>query len=210
MNIKELLRVLESMDAIIVHCSRSNRGGEHTPKPLYPTDLRETMNDLTTVSGRSISCSVVWPAHQDAFGEIGIIVRPRAAGEIVRLSVCDGGTLADGQGAGEPLSKATVAQTFTAPNGHNEWVLIGGEVVGIFLNFKMGLYVARLLDTLPGMDAGEAAALGFKPEPYPHRISIPEIAADFPGLPLFGFVEGRLVELGPINGALIERHPYSS
>lgn len=209
MDKQELLRFLESKDAIIVHCSRSNRAGELTPKPLYPADLRETISDLCRASGRSVSCSVVWPSHQETFGEVGIIVRPRDVGEIVRLSVCDGGTLEDGQGAGCPLSEETVAEIFLAPKGHNEWVLTGGEVVGIFLNFTMGLYVARLLDAPPGMDAGEAAALGFKPEPYPHKISIPEIAADFPGLPLFGFIEGRLVELDPIDGELSARHPYT-
>lgn len=209
MDLPKLLKALESEGAFIVHCSRSNRGGEIAPKPLYPADLKCTIADLKAVSGRSISCSVVWPSHQETFGEIGIIVKPRAVEEIVRLSSTDGGTLEDGQGVGSPLSEEAVEEIFSAPSGHNEWVLIGGEVVGIFLNLSMGLFVARRLESLPGMDAAAAAAFGFGAEPYPHEISIREVAADFPGVPLFCFVGGKLVEIDPNDKSTVLRHPYS-
>jgi hypothetical protein len=208
MTLSDLLRILKSQDAFIVHCARSNRGGEMKSNPIYPNDLRDTKRDLDIGSGRSVSCSVVWPAHQDTFGEIGIIVRPRVVGEIVRLSTGDAGTLEGGDGGGEPLSHASVGRTFTNSTSHNEWVLTGGEVVGIFLNFDMGLYVARMLDIPPGISVEDAKALGVTPALYPVKIAVPEIAGDFPDLPLFGFVDGLLMEIDATGNPVAPGHPY--
>lgn len=202
MILTNLFHILKSNEALIVHCARSNRGGELTPKPLYPNDLTGTIRDLATGGVRAVSCSVVWPAHQDTFGEIGIIVKPRSVGEIVRLSTGDGGTLEDGDGNGEPLSSAAVDRTFTHSIEHNEWVLTGGDVVGVFLNFGKGLYVARQVS---GKDA---EALGIPPGPYPFQVTVADVAADFPGLRLFGFVEGVLMEIDPTGKPVAACHPY--
>lgn len=90
MDIDQLISNLKSKEALIVHCSRSGRGNELKPNPLYPNDLKDTMRDLSTGGVRPVSCSVVWPAHQHTFGEIGIIVKPRHDKEIVRLNTGDG------------------------------------------------------------------------------------------------------------------------
>ncbi|RYG88307.1 MAG: hypothetical protein EON59_04885 [Alphaproteobacteria bacterium] len=201
MTLPELLLILKSNDAFIVHCCRSNRGGEINPKPLYPNDLKATIGDLAAGGGRSVSCSVVWPAHQHTFGEIGIIVKPRDVGEVVRVSTGDAGTLENGEGFGEPLSHASVGRTFTQSTDHNEWVLTGGDVVGIFLNFETGLYVAQMREAPPGMSLEEAKVLGIPPAPYPVKVTVANVAADFPGLPLFGFVAGVLTQIAA-------GHPY--
>ncbi|MDR6873527.1 hypothetical protein J2Y55_004554 [Bosea sp. BE125] len=203
MILTNLLHILNSKEALIVHCARSNRGGELKPKPLYPNDLADTIRDLATGGVRAVSCSVVWPTHQDTFGEIGIIVKPRNVGEIVRLSTGDAGTLEDGDGFGEPLSSLAVDRTFAHSTEHNEWVLTGGDVVGVFLNFKMGLRVARLISVK------DAEALGVSPPgPYPFPVTVADVAADFPGRRLFGFVGGVLMEIDPTGKPIAACHPY--
>lgn len=204
MTLSDLLTILKANDAVIVHCARSNRAGEIYPKPIYPDDLKQTTTDLAAGNVRTVSCSVVWPAHQHSFGEVGIVIRPRNVGEIVRLNVGDGGTLEDGQGFGAPLSLASVNNTLSHSVGHNEWTLTGGDVVGVFLNLEMGLYVAQM----GSPPAGVPAHLAGPPMPEPVLVSPSRIAADFPGLSLFGFVGGVLTEIDPSGTPLAPCHPY--
>lgn len=182
--------------AIIVHCSRPGRDGEFgEPKPLYPDDLKQTISDLAIGGVRPVSCSVVWPEHQDTFGDVGIIVEPRTLSDIIEMHTGDAGYSKELGGLGDPPSLKGLADTFAHSDGHNEWVLTAADTLGIFVIFKDPLEVARKIDLPDDLTEDERALYGEPIMACP--ISLQEIAADFPSLPIRGFVEGNLVTLRP-------------
>lgn len=92
MDIDTVKEELARHGAIIVHCSRPGRDGElGEPKPLYPDDLKQTIRDLAIGEARPVSCSVVWPKHQDTFGDVGIVVEPQNLSDIVEMHTGDAG-----------------------------------------------------------------------------------------------------------------------
>lgn len=201
MNVEDIIEELICRKAIIVHCSRPGRDGELTPKPLYPRDLEATIRDLETGGGRGISCSVIWPGHQDTFGAVGIVVEPRALSDILQMYGSDAGYSDEAGGLGEKPSAEKLVDTFDNSNGHNEWVLTGGKVVGIFISFTQPLEVARKTRLPAGLSEHERALIGEPIEAQP--ISISQIARDFPDLPIFAFVCGELM-------MLTRQHPMSA
>lgn len=192
MDIDTVKEELARHGAIIVHCSRPGRDGElGEPKPLYPDDLKQTIRDLAIGNARPVSCSVVWPQHQDTFGDVGIVVEPRNLSDIVEMHTGDAGYSKEMGGLGSPPSLKGLADTFAHSEGHNEWVLTAADTLGIFVISGDSLEVARKLD----LTEDERALYG---EPIMAcSISLGEIAADFPSLPIFGFVAGELVTLVP-------------
>lgn len=196
MRIEEVMAELGRRHAIIVHCSRPGRSGEMgSPPPLYPDDLRSTIWDLAQGGVRPVSCSVVWPAHQDTFGSVGVIVAPRTITDIKTMHPTDAGFSEAGGGFGDPPSPAAVADTFANSVGHNEWVITGGEVTGIFVDMDGSLEVAKRMpppDDLPEElreDIGEVVVA--------HPILLAEVQEDFPDLPIYGYVNGALTLVAP-------------
>lgn len=186
--------------AIIVHCSRPGRSGElGEPRPLYPDDLKQTIRDLAIGGVRTISCSVVWPKHQDTFGDVGIIVEPRTLSDILLMHTGDAGYSPELGGLGNPPSLQGLADTFAHSEGHNEWVLTTANTLGIFVLCKDPLEVARKVPPPVGLTEDERALFGELIAAC--SISIEEIAADFPTLPIFGFVEGELIKLAHARSA---------
>lgn len=151
------------------------------------------MRDLAKGGVREISCSVIWPAHQETFGAVGIVVEPRTIADIHSMCVTDAGHSAAG-GAGAPPSAEAVADTFEKSHGHNEWVLTGAEVKGIFVNLGQPVEVARRMpmEAFPE-EIRHLAGDGINPAP----ITFAEIASDFPGLPFFSFFDGVLKQFQP-------------
>jgi len=190
-NVKE---ELARHGGIIVHCSRPGRNGEFgEPKPLYPDDLKQTIRDLAIGGVRPVSCSVVWPKHQDTFGDVGIVVCPRTLSDIVEMHTGDAGYSEELGGLGNPPSLKGLADTFAHSEGHNEWVLTAADTLGLFVISEHSIEVARKIDLPDGLTEDERALYG---EPIMAcSISLEEIAADFPSLPIFGFVAGELVKL---------------
>lgn len=209
MTIDDVEGELIGRNALLVHCSRPGRDGEFGPdkKPLYPQDLRDTSRDLQVGAVRKVCCSVIWPEHQETFGAVGIILAPRHLSEIHSMHTSDGGFSEEGGGMGVPPSPSALQRTFEASEGHNEWVLTGAHTIGIFVNLTMPLEVARQLPPPDNLE-GEARLL-FGTPVFAMPISIPEIAADFKGLPLLSFVGGALVQflIGPDG---VARSPISN
>jgi hypothetical protein len=203
MTLPELLAELDSRQALIVHCSRPGRGGEisQTPPPIYPDDLRATITDLAK-GAREISCSVVWPEHQRTFGTVGIVVRPHSTEAILRVGTSDAGNIDGLGGAASPFSSQAVAETFDSPSDYNEWVVLSGTVLGIFVNLSGQLEVARLI--APPIDEIDEGRRWLAPTSSvePVGISLSEIQADFPDLPIYTFVRGCLVTIA------VDAHPY--
>lgn len=200
MKVGELNETLFAHKAVIVHCSRPGPGGETTGarKPLYPRDLIETIRDLEAGSVREVSCSVVWPDHLETFGAVGIVLEPREIDDIVRMSPTDAGTVPGVGGFGKPPSKQALAETLHSSEGHNEWVLVGARVRGIFVHPTMDLMVARAVDipSSMGLSEEEAILLGIEGETVePCYITHQQIRIDFPDLPLLTYVGGELREI---------------
>lgn len=199
MTFDDLHAQLIERGAFIVHCSRPGRGGETLgpPKPLYPDDLKAAIHDLTNDMGRHVCCSVVWQANQNTFGALGVVIKPRQLSDITEVCPIDGGTGGDGKGAGLPLSAETFETTFKNTATYNEWVMIGGEIVGLFVSSIEPLQVAR-----------SRSIAGLPASALPTDITPAEIYADFPGMPVFTISGGKIVKFqcgtDPVEG----EHPY--
>lgn len=196
MRIEELKAELQRRNALIVHCSRPGRDGEidKPPKPLYPDDLTCTIQDLKRGGGRGVSCSVIWPDHQQTFGAVGIILDPQCMNEIVSMHTSDAGYQDCIGGFGEPPSIDAVGKTFAASDGYNEWVITGANVRGIFINQSMPIEVARVApipDEIPDEQRylfGESAVVACP-------ITLQQVAADFDDLTLFTYEDGTLITI---------------
>lgn len=199
MTLDDLHSQLIERSGFIVHCSRPGRGGETLgpPKPIYPDDLRAAISDLTNTTGRHVCCSVVWPGNQHTFGAVGVVIRPRQLSEITQVCPIDGGTGDDGKGFGLPLSRETFEETFANTEAYNEWVLVGGEIVGLFVSGCQPLQVARKrsIGSLP-------------PQVLPTDITPPEIYADFPNLPVFTIWHGKIFKFQSGSEPVEDAHPY--
>lgn len=196
MDIEELRAELSRREAIIVHCSRPGRDGETgPPKPIYPQDLKETIRDLSQGGFRPVSCSVVWPEHQATFGAVGIILEPRSLSEIQSMHPADAGYSVEFGGLGAAPSAEALRDTFEKSAGHNEWVLTGADVKGIFVNLTERVEVARripLPDDLPEVLRGL-----FDEVIVAVPITLEELKSDFPDLSLLAYVEGALKVIHP-------------
>lgn len=193
MDIETIRCELVRQQAIIVHCSRPGRDGEiGAPKPLYPDDMRQTIRDLDAGDVRSVSCSVIWPGHQETFGDVGIIVAPRTLADIKLMHASDAGYSDQLGGFGSPPSPEALAATFEQSNGHNEWVLVGGDVTGIFVKNDTPS-VARRMPPPDELSESERAMFGEPIVACPTTVEA--IATEFPSLPIFTYRSGSLVKL---------------
>lgn len=192
MTFLELKAELAARNALIVHCSRPGKGGELKPTPLYPADLRATIGDLDA-NKREACCSVIWPGHEETYGDIGIVISPRSLASIESIHAGDGGSSwdeASGRriGLGKPFSAEGVQQTFFQSVGHNEWVIRDADVVGLYVNLAAGtMQIARELPAPAGLPAHLA-----EPAIFPDDISFNELREDFPLLPIYVFEAGTL------------------
>ena len=57
-------------------------------RPLFPDDLK-CANQICTSGRGDLSCSVIWPGHQETFGAVGIILTPRTTASITSVSPTD-------------------------------------------------------------------------------------------------------------------------
>ena len=193
MNIQTIRCELVRQQAIIVHCSRPGRDGEiGAPKPLYPDDLRQTIGDLDAGGVRPVSCSVIWPGHQETFGDVGIIVAPRTLADIKLMHSSDAGYSEQLGGFGGPPSPKALAATFEQSSGHNEWVMVGADVTGLFVK-NLTPSVARRMPPPDELSESERAMFGEPIVGCPTTVEA--IATDFPSLPIFTFRSGSLVKL---------------
>lgn len=196
MDIADVRTELSRRNAIIVHCSRPGRDGELGPaKPIYPQDLKDTIRDLTQGGVREISCSVVWPEHQTTFGAVGIVVEPRTLSEIKYIHPTDAGHSEEFGGLGSAPSKAALKDTFEKSHGHNEWVLTGADVIGIFVNLTDQLEVARRIpvpNDIPEILRGPSDEMIFA-----MPITIKELKSEFPDFAIMAYVDGTLAEICP-------------
>ena len=191
MTYDQMMEELVRRRALVVHCSRPGKSGDD--ELLFPEDMRKAIAVVEDGSG-ALSCSVVWPAHQESYGAVGIVLRPRSTASITSLKSCDAGSSWDPAagvrtGDGAPFSSEAVADTFENAAGYNEWVVRDAECVGIFVNLREPLEVARRFDVknLEGydesmVDCGPVVAAG--------ALAIDEIRREFPGLPILALHEG--------------------
>ena len=193
----ELTELLICRSALIVHCSRLGKSSLCADELLFPADLRKAIDVCANESGE-LSCSLVWPEHVKTFGAIGIVLRPRSVASIKSISPYDSGTQFDRRGkrkgAGVPFSAEAVDNTFANSVDYNEWTVTDADTIGIFVNCSERCEVAKIcrLPMDPDYDAdllGPAVVVG------PVLITPQEVMAAFPGLPLYAYCQGSMVEI---------------
>ena len=132
------------------------------------------------------------------FGAIGMVLRPRSVASITSISPHDSGTHFDSlgkrQGGGVPFSAEAVDETFANSVDYNEWTVTDADTIGIFVNLSEPLEVAKIFDLSadPNYDAavmGPAAVIAAGP------VSLQEVMAAFPGLPLYAYHQGGMTEI---------------
>lgn len=138
-------------------------------------------------------------------GAVGIILRPRSTDSISLISTTDGGThvdLTSGRrvGVGSSFSRQGVIDTFAHATTYNEWNVRDADTIGIFLHPTEPLDVAQKvsLADMPGYDAsmGNEDVVGLV------RVKREEVAAEFPGLPIYSLSGTDIVRLedsGPVR-----------
>lgn len=205
MTYDELLELLTARKALIVHCSRPGKGDEGINGLLFPEDLRNAI-DICGNQHKDLSCSLIWPAHTKTFGAVGVILKPRSTASITSVSPADSGTSYDPitgkrTGGGVPFSRQAVDETFANANDYNEWTVTDADTVGIFINVREPLVVAKAVPftEVPGYEPamGDMGLIDGQ-----CRIAYKEVIDAFPGLPIYAFVETELVQIG-IDAAAI-------
>jgi len=198
MTYEQLLQLLTERKALIVHCSRPGKGDVGPDGLLFPEDLRNAIK-ICSEQHRELSCSLIWPDHVKTFGAVGIILKPRAFSSITSISPHDSGTMSDEdgkrQGMGVPFSAQAVEQTFANSKDYNEWTVTDADTIGIFVNLYEPLEIAKEIPIadIPGYDPSMSdmgSTIG------PVRITIKEVIAAFPDLPLYGFAGTEIVKIG--------------
>ncbi|WP_374628885.1 hypothetical protein [Pannonibacter indicus] len=195
---EELIDLLSSRNALIVHCSRPGKGDEGLNGRLFPNDLRDAIKVCETGVG-DVSCSVIWPGHCKTFGSIGIVLKPRSIAAITSAHPTDAGTVRDTNGRrtglGTPYSRQAVTDTFANSTDYNEWTVMDADTIGIFINLQdPPLEVAKIVDftLLPDYDATIMAAKAVMAQP----IALKEVCAAFPDLPVYGFLGTEIIQIG--------------
>jgi hypothetical protein len=192
----ELTDLLIERKALIVHCSRPGKADTGVGGLLFPGDLRNAA-EICAKQGKEVSCSVVWPTHVKTFGAVGIVLKPRSTKSVASISPRDSGTSYDPetgkrQGGGVPFSAAAVHNTFANAVDYNEWTVKDADTVGIFINPCERLQVAKAIDV--------TKVSGYEPAMFPMEglvaaqdISIRDIMAAFPGMPIYSYCGAVLI-----------------
>lgn len=181
-----------------MHCSRPGKGDVGVDGKLFPEDLRHAIT-ICANEHRELSCSLVWPAHVKTFGAIGLILRPRSTASISSISPHDSGTSFDDagkrEGSGVPFSRQAVDETFANSEDYNEWTVTDADTIGIFVNLYQSLEVAQKIPfaDVPGYDSS-MGDLGSTIGPV--RITLKDVIAAFPDLPVYGFAGTEIVKIG--------------
>lgn len=194
----ELFAALQQQKALIVHCSRTGKGDEAIGGLFYPDDLKRAIEICS--AGTELCCSVIWPTHVETFGPIGIVLRPRSIASVTSICFDDAGSHVDpgtGRrvGFGVRFSSQAVRDTFANATGYNEWNVAHADTIGLFVHPSDPWDVARpmKLSHVPGFDPslGDGAIVGAV------TITLPEIMAAFPGLPIYSLFGGEIVKVEP-------------
>ena len=183
----ELALALKDKSALIVHFSHHSlmRSG----RPVYPDDLKRV---FARHHEFPLSCSAVSPGHRmSPVGSVGVIFAP-TAGSVLSVSNDDSGSLTwkDGSegSAGIGLSPEAFSDSFNVVSGrYNEWRVQGAPILGIFVADPNNIQVKRLQE-VQGEDA-IYTVVGLD------HISLDEVAATFPGQPVFTMCESGPVRL---------------
>jgi len=195
---EELINLLTSRKALIVHCSRPGKGDEGLDGRLFPDDLRDAITVCNTGTG-DLSCSLIWPEHSKTFGSIGIILKPRSIASITSAHSTDAGTFRDANGCrtgfGKPYSRQAVVDTFANSTDYNEWTLRDADTIGVFVNLQdPPLQVAKIVDLTQFAyyqpTIMPAAAV------IPQPITLQEVCAAFPDLPVYAFLGTEIIQIG--------------
>jgi hypothetical protein len=194
----ELLAELQQQNALIVHCARTGKGDEAIGGLFYPDDMKHAIDICS--AGAELCCSVIWPSHVETFGPIGIVIRPRSIASVTSICFEDAGSHVDPAtgrrvGFGVPFSGQAVRDTFANATGYNEWNVAHANAIGLFVHPSDPWDVTRpmRLSDVPGFDPslGDGAIVGAV------TVSLPEIMAAFPGLPIYSLSGGEIVKVEP-------------
>jgi hypothetical protein len=93
------------------------------------------------------------------------------------------------------ISSQAVLDTFANATGYNEWNVAHADTIGVFVHPSDPWDVARpmKLSDVPGFDPamGDGAMVGAV------SVTLPEMMAAFPGLPLYSLSGGEIVKVEP-------------
>ena len=203
MTYDELIETLTERKALIVHCSRSGKTDEEKDALFFPEDLKRARG-IFAGEGKDLCCSVIWPAHTETFGCVGIILRPRSVQSIAAIGTRDGGTYLDPKTgervlSGVPFSAKAVMDTFANATDYNEWNVKDADTVGIFVKLDEPIMVTKLCDLKLHPDYHPAMGdVGLTPQTV--IIHLSKVVETFPDLPVFGFCGTEIIQIG--NGAI--------
>ncbi|WP_062224439.1 hypothetical protein [Aureimonas sp. D3] len=203
---EELIDLLSSRNALIVHCSRPGKGDEGLDGPLFPDDLRDAIKVCDTGVG-DVSCSVIWPGHCKTFGSIGIVLKPCSIASITSAHPTDAGTVRDTNGCrtglGTPYSRQAVMDTFANSTDYNEWTVMDANTIGVFINLQdPPLEVAKIVDLTQLADYN--ATIMPAEIVMPQQIILNEVCAAFPIVPVYAFLDTDIFQIGIEEKALYQ------
>ncbi|MEP7457593.1 hypothetical protein [Phyllobacterium sp. SB3] len=207
MTYEELIELLASRNALIVHCSRPGKGDVGPGGRLFPDDLRYAI-DLCDTGAGDVSCSLIWPGHAKTFGAIGIVLKPRSTVSVTSAHPTDVGTSPDANGRrtglGAPFSRKAVMDTFASSSDYNESTVIDADTIGIFVNLLEPLEVAKIVDLMEHPDYDVALMGHSDPIVVAQPVTLKEVLAAFPDLPVYAYLGTEIVEIG-IDAATLYR-----
>lgn len=195
---EELIDLLISRNALIVHCSRPGKGDEGLDGRLFPDDRRDAITVCANSAG-DVSCSLIWPGHSKTFGSIGIVLKPRSTASITSAHPTDAGTFRDANGRrtgfGAPYSREAVTDTFASSTDYNEWTVMDADTIGVFINLQdQPLQVAGIVNLTQSPDY-DATIMPAKTV-MPQSITLKEVCAAFPDLPVYAFLGTEIIQIG--------------
>ena len=198
MTYEELLVELNYRKALIVHCSRPGKGNEVLDDLFFPEDMTNAM-EICANQKKELCCSVIWPGHIEVFGDIGIVLKPRSTASVTMICTTDGGSYVDQKtgrrvGSGEPFGRQAVADTFAKATDYNEWNVEDAVTIGVFVKSRNQLREVATPIDFPQIE-GYDPSMGTERFVGSRYVELSEIAAAFPGLPIYTIEGGEIVDL---------------
>ncbi|MGA7439396.1 MAG: hypothetical protein WBW32_14860 [Luteibacter sp.] len=181
LNLDQIRLFLARHQALIVHCSGTPKGVGPGRLP-YPADLKHVTQGLAQ---GGISCSLLKPgdrfhgAGRNSTGSVGLVVAPTSSSSLVAVAPDDiGSYVVEGVRLGIPEGDVGIGDLESSIVGrgdsYNEWIVRDFKVIGLFVAEPATTWQEVSLAMTSGHCVQQAK-----------DISVPDITAEFPGLPVF-------------------------
>lgn len=180
-SVSDVHAMLRRFNGLIVHFSGSPPGSSFATNPGYPQDLYDV---IAGKAQTGLACSVVLPTDnfhspgvRNAFGCIGVIVRPSGPGSLMAVDPSDAGSFNVGNVRQYPdrdITPEDLHATILHRTEHNEWGLRDYEVIGI-------------------LAASPFEVWNHTPPGFPAATSIQKVQTEFAGQVVYSFYRGHII-----------------